>query len=105
MHHRIVSILHRFKQDPSPLLDRPAILAICRSVGHQWRTSFFDPVTTIHVFLAQILHGNTAIRHLPHLTGQVFSAAAYCLARARLPLEVFRFFRFKVRAPCIIMKF
>ena len=90
MHHRIVSILGRFKQDSSPLLDRPAILAICRSVGHKWRNSFFDPVTTIHVFLVQILHGNTAIRHLPHLTGQVFSAAAYCLARSRLPLKVFQ---------------
>jgi hypothetical protein len=90
MHHRIVSILHRFKQDPSPLLDRPAILAICLSVGHKWRTSFFDPVNTIHVFLIQICHGNTAIRHLSRLTGKTFSAAAYCLARARLPLEVFQ---------------
>jgi hypothetical protein len=90
MHHRIVSILRRFKQDSSPLLDRPAILAICRSVGHQWRNCFFDPVTTIHVFLTQILHGNTAIRHLPHLTGRAFSAAAYCLARSRLPLKVFQ---------------
>jgi Transposase DDE domain len=89
MHHRIVSILHRFKQDPSQLLDRPAILALCRNVGHKWRTCFFDPVTTIHVFLIQILHGNTAIRHLPHLTGCVFTDAAYCLARARLPLTVF----------------
>ncbi len=63
MHHRIVSILRRFKQDAAPLLDRPAILAICRSAGHKWRNSFFDPVTTIHViFLVQILHGNTAIR-------------------------------------------
>ena len=90
MHHRIVSILRRFKQDSSPLLDRPAILAICRSVGHKWRNSFFDPVTTIYVFLVQILHGNTAIRHLPHLTGCAFSAAAYCLARSRLPLKVFQ---------------
>src|SRR5258708_18641208 len=85
----MISLLRRSKKDPPPLLHRPAIIAICRSVGHKWRNCFFDPVTTIHVFLAQILHGNTAIRHLPHLTGQVFSAAAYCLARARLPLVVF----------------
>jgi hypothetical protein len=89
MHHRIVSILRRFQQDPSPLLDRPAIHSISRTSGHKWRSSFFDPCTTIHVFLVQILHGNTAIRHLSHLTGQAFSAAAYCLARARLPLVVF----------------
>jgi len=90
MHHRIVSILRRFKQDPSQILDRPAILAVCRTVGHPWRACLFDPVTTIHVFLVQILHGNTAIRHLPHLTGRAFSDAAYCLARSRLPLKVFQ---------------
>ena len=89
MHHRIVSILHLFKQDPSQLLDRPAIIAICLSVGHQWRTCFFDPVNTIHIFMIQIFHENTAITHLPHLAGKAFSAAAYCLARSRLPLEVF----------------
>ncbi len=90
MHHRILSILHRFKQDPSRLLDRPAILDICRTLGHKWRQRLFDPVATIHVFLVQILHGNTAIRHLPHLTARVFSDAAYCLARSRLPLKVFQ---------------
>jgi hypothetical protein len=90
MHHRIVSILHRFKQDPSRLLDRPAILDICRSIGHKWRQCLFDPVATIHVFLVQILHGNTAIRHLPHLTARAFTDAAYCLARSRLPLKVFQ---------------
>jgi hypothetical protein len=89
MHHRITSILRRFQQDPSPLLGRPAILAICKDVGHQWRDCFFDPVNTLHVFLVQILHGNTAIRHLPHLVGRAFTDAAYCLARARLPLAVF----------------
>jgi DDE family transposase len=90
MHHRIFSTLHNLKQDPSPLLDRPAIAAICRKIGHKWRACFFDPFNTFHVFLIQILHGNTAITHLSHLTGQVFSAAAYCKARARLPLAVFQ---------------
>ena len=55
MHHRILSILRRFQQDPSPLLDRPAIATISRNVGHQWRSSLFDPFTTIHAFLIQIL--------------------------------------------------
>ena len=90
MRHRIVRILHLFKHGPSQLLDRPAIIAICLSVGHKWRTCFFDPVNTIHSFMVPIFHENTAITHLPHLAGKALSAAAYCLARSRLPLEVFQ---------------
>jgi hypothetical protein len=36
-----------------------------------------------------MLHGNTACRHMPPLAGLRFSAAAYCQARARLPLHFF----------------
>jgi Transposase DDE domain len=36
-----------------------------------------------------MLHGNTACSHLPHLSGLRFSAAAYCQARAKLPLRLF----------------
>jgi hypothetical protein len=45
------------------------------------------PVTTMQLFLWQILHGNTACRHLPHLSGLRVTAAAYCQARARLPIR------------------
>jgi hypothetical protein len=47
------------------------------------------PVTTVQLFLLQILPGNTACSHLPHLSGLQFTAAAYCQARAKLPLRVF----------------
>ena len=47
-----------------------------------------DPVTTIHLFLLQILHGNTACADLPRLAGRSFTASAYCQARSRLPLGV-----------------
>ena len=43
---------------------------------------------TVQWFLFQILHGNTACRHLPHLSGCSFSASAYCQARAKLPRRV-----------------
>ncbi len=88
MHHRIVGILRRLKQDPARELDRPAILDLCRQIGHTWRCSLLDPVATVHLFLLQILHGNTAIQHLPRLGGLGFSASAYCQARARLPREL-----------------
>jgi hypothetical protein len=89
MHHRIVSILRRLKQDPAQELDRPAIRDACRQVGHAWRAGLLDPVTTVHLFLLQILHGNTAVNHLPRLAGLSFTDSAYCQARARLPLALF----------------
>ncbi len=90
MHRRIVGILGGLKRDPARLLDRPAITEVCRRAGHSWRATLFDPVATIHVFLIQVLHGNTAINHLPRLTRRRFTDSAYCQARARLPLKVFR---------------
>ena len=89
MHHRILSILRRLKQDPTRELGRHAILAICRQVGHSWRVSVLDPVATVHLFLLQVLRGNTAVNHLPRLSGLSFTDSAYCQARARLPLELF----------------
>jgi hypothetical protein len=46
-------------------------------------------VTTVQVFLLQILHGNTACTALSRLAGIPFAAASYCAARARLPLALF----------------
>ena len=34
-----------------------------------WRNRVRTPVTTVQLFLLQILHGNTACSHLPHLSG------------------------------------
>ena len=45
-------------------------------------------MTTIHLFVLQVLHGNTACAHLPHLAGIAFTDSAYCEARSRLPLAV-----------------
>src|SRR4029450_870757 len=71
------------------LLQSEAILTVCREIGYTaWRDRLLTPVTTMQLFLLQILHGNTACRHLPHLSGLRFSASAYCQARMKLPLEV-----------------
>jgi hypothetical protein len=48
------------------------------------------PAAIIHWFLIQILHGNTALTHVSLLAGRAFSGSAFCQARARLPLAVFR---------------
>jgi Transposase DDE domain len=90
MHHRIVSVLRRFQKAPAQQLDRPEILDACRHVKHTWRSCLLDPVAIIHLFLNQILHGNTAITHLVRISGLSFTGSAYCQARSRLPLALFQ---------------
>jgi hypothetical protein len=90
MHYRIVSILRRFRRAPARELDRPEILDACRQVNHTWRQCLLNPVTLIHLFLTQILHGNTAINHLVRISGLPFTDSAYCQGRSRLPLALFR---------------
>jgi hypothetical protein len=86
----MTTILQRFTGEWALLLQPEAILAVCREIGYiAWRDRVLTPVTTMHLFLLQILHGNTACSHLPHLSGLRFSAAAYCQARAKLPLHFF----------------
>jgi hypothetical protein len=90
MSHRIVAILRELRQDLARHLDRHAILDACRATGHTWRDCRLDPPAIVHLFLLQVLHGNTALTHLPRLAGWSFTASAFCQARARLPLAVFR---------------
>jgi hypothetical protein len=86
----MTTILRRFTGEWAMLLQPEAILTVCREIGYTaWRDRLLTPVTTTQLFLLQILHGNTACSHLPHLSGLRFTAAAYCQARARLPLRFF----------------
>jgi hypothetical protein len=90
MVHMITEALKHIKVELARMFDAPTILALCREVGYQWRPRVLDPVTTVHLLLLQILHGNTACSHLPHLAGLRFTAAAFCQARTRLPLVVWQ---------------
>jgi Transposase DDE domain len=86
----IAAVLTRFKTDWAAQLQPDAILAVCQEAGYtSWRDRVLTPVTTIQLFLLQVLHGNTACSHLPHLSGLRFSASAYCQARAKPPLHFF----------------
>jgi hypothetical protein len=84
----IARIVQQFKQSWSEELEDEAIRGACREVGHQWRDRKLDPVTTVRLFLLQILCGNTACNHVPRLAGMKLTGSAYCEARGRLPLEV-----------------
>jgi hypothetical protein len=86
----ITAILQRLTGEWATLLQPDAILTMCSEIEYTgWRDRVLTPVTTIQLFLLQILHGNTACSHLPHLSGLRFTAAAYCQARARLPIRFF----------------
>jgi Transposase DDE domain len=85
----LTQVVKQFQQDWTSQLEPEAILAACRGVAYRWRERILDPVTTIHLFFVQILHGNTACTHLRHLTKHPVTASAYCQARMKLPLAVF----------------
>lgn len=83
----ISDVVRRFKQNWTEELSPQAVAQACRDVGMRWYESALSPVVTLQIFFVQVLHGNTACEHLPHLTGLSFTAAAYCKARMRVNLE------------------
>jgi hypothetical protein len=86
---RIIPVLDRLKQAPTECLTPEAIEAACRQEHYRWRERLLGPVTTIYLFLLQILHGNTACQHVVHFGVWTFTSNAYCQARKRLPLRVY----------------
>jgi hypothetical protein len=85
----ILRAIAHIKADVARQLSPALIEQVCHKVGYVWRQRRLGPVATIHAFLLQVLHGNTACDHVPHLAGGDFSGEAYAQARIRLPLEVF----------------
>src|SRR5215211_5973514 len=85
---RIVTILDRLRQDLAADLTPDAIEDACRQEKYSWRNRVLNPVTTVYLFLLQILHGNTACQHTVHFGQWNFTDSAYCAARKRLPLGV-----------------
>jgi len=83
----ITDILGHFKQNWIKELSPVAISQACLDAGMKWNDSTLNPIVTIQIFFLQILHGNTACEHLPHLADMSFTAAAYCNARMRVKLE------------------
>jgi hypothetical protein len=90
LHHRLVSILGRIRQDVATLLDNDAINAACRKENYTWKNRRLNPTNTVHLFILQILNRNTALNDLPRKSHQSFTASAFCKARKRLPLRVFQ---------------
>lgn len=85
----ILDALRRIKADVAAHLQAAVIEGLCHELGYSWRERTLGPVTTVHAFLIQVLHGNTACDHVSHLMGRRFSGEAFAQARARLPLALF----------------
>jgi hypothetical protein len=82
----VSNVIQRIQSDLSKHMPEESILSACRAVGHVWRERQLGPVRTLHLFILQVMACNTAMAHLSHLSGMVFSVAGFCNARARLPL-------------------
>lgn len=78
----------RIKAEVAHWLTRTTIHDVCSTLGHVWRERILDPAVTVHLFVLQVLHGNTACSHVPRLGDVRCSGEAYGQARARLPLAV-----------------
>ena len=83
----IADTLAVIKSNPLALLGGARRVDQCfASVGHVWRDRVLTPARTMKLFILQVLHGNTAISHLSHLSDIDVASSSYCEARARLPL-------------------
>ena len=85
----ILGAVRRIKADVAAHLKAATIERLCNELGYVWRERTLGPVVTLHAFLLQVLHGNTACDHVARLMGGGFTGEAYGQARARLPLAVF----------------
>jgi hypothetical protein len=65
--HCLADALKQIQQDLAKHVEPAAIVKLCRAARYRWRQRVLDPVTTIHLFVLQILNGNVASTALPHL--------------------------------------
>lgn len=86
----IPDALSRVKKDLAGLIEEHVNKALAEQHALVWRNRLLNPLTTMLLFITQILHGNTAINHLRQLGGMQCTATAYCKARQRLPLSLFQ---------------
>ena len=85
----IAEVVAKFKREWTECLSELSVKSLCRELGLSWRERKLDPATTVELILRQVLHGNVAISHLPHLTKKSFAPGSFSKACARLPLAVF----------------
>ncbi len=86
----IARSVQEIKGDLRSIVTPELIMELCQAAGHVWRDRTLGPVQTIYLFIAQVLHGNTSCAHVRQIGNFAFTRSAYCEARKRLPVEIFR---------------
>ena len=64
--------LRRIQEDLAHVLDANQITDVCREVGYCFRKRLLDPITTIQLFVVQILNGNFAVARLQDFSDDQF---------------------------------
>src|SRR3954468_16196216 len=87
---RIVDAVATIKRNVAGFLSPRSIQRICTAENYRCRVRELGPVTTLHAFLLQVLHGNTACSQVVRLASLSCTAEAYCQARARIPFSIYQ---------------
>src|SRR5579884_369175 len=82
--------LDRIKGATAAFVDTSLIRSLCRQLDLGGRQRRLTPLVTTHLFIRQILQGNTSIAELRRLTKMSFADFSYCAARQHLPLAFFQ---------------
>src|SRR5688572_7340907 len=86
----IVDAVAAIKRNVAACLSANSIQRICTTENYRCRVRELGPVTTLHAFLLQVLHGNAACSQVVRLARLNCTTEAYCQARARIPLNVYQ---------------
>jgi hypothetical protein len=76
----ISKAVEQIRSDVAAAIPGDVIRSIFRQLVHVWRERSLGPVTTVHAFLRQRLHGNVACDCVPHLVRESFTGEARCVA-------------------------
>jgi DDE family transposase len=85
----IVQTIERLQRSWRQAVEEAAVVQACREAGHHWRDRELNPITTIKMFLLQILYGNVSCDFTTDLAGKKVSGSSYCEARQRVPLAAY----------------
>ncbi len=74
----IVQAIERLKRSWHQEDEEAAVVQACHEGGHRWRDRDLNPITTIKMFLLQILYGNVSCDFVTDLAGKKVSGSSYC---------------------------
>ena len=82
--------LKQVKKQFKEYLNPKMVLQVCDEQNYTFRRRLLGPVEALVAFCLQVLHENTSCNALRHWLGVEVSDAAYCQARQRLPVRIFK---------------